>query len=79
MSGGESGVLIGDVCHNPAQMMETAWSPVFDANPALAAESREQLMRKIEAERLLVLAGHFPFPGVGRLMRVDGRRSWVVD
>ena len=77
MSGGESAVIIGDVCHHPAQMMETTWSPVFDQNPALAAESREKLMRRIEDERMRVIAGHFAHPGFGRLVRVEGKRTWV--
>jgi glyoxylase-like metal-dependent hydrolase (beta-lactamase superfamily II) len=77
MSGGESAVIIGDVCHHPAQMMETAWSPVFDMNPVLASESREKLMQRIENERMRVIAGHFAHPGFGRLVRVDGKRTWV--
>lgn len=76
MSGGESAVIIGDVCHHQAQMMETGWSPVFDMNPALAAESREKLMRRIEDDRMRVIGGHFAHPGFGRLVRVDGRRTW---
>lgn len=77
MSGGESAVIIGDVCHHPAQMTETGWSPVFDFNPALAAESREKLMQRIEDDRMRVIAGHFAHPGFGRLVRVDGRRTWA--
>lgn len=77
MSGGESAVIIGDVCHHPAQVTETGWSPVFDLNPALAAESREKLMQRIEDDRMRVIAGHFAHPGFGRLVRVDGRRTWV--
>jgi glyoxylase-like metal-dependent hydrolase (beta-lactamase superfamily II) len=77
MSGGESAVIIGDVCHHPAQMIETGWSPVFDTNPALAAESREKLMRRIERDRMRVIGGHFAHPGFGRLVRVDGRRTWA--
>jgi glyoxylase-like metal-dependent hydrolase (beta-lactamase superfamily II) len=76
MSGGEAGVIIGDVAHHPAQLIETGWSPIFDTNPALAAESREALVRRIEDERLLTIAGHFRFPGVGRVVRVDGKRTW---
>ncbi|MBF6599403.1 MAG: MBL fold metallo-hydrolase [Dehalococcoidia bacterium] len=75
-SAGEAGVIIGDVCHHPAQMVETGWTPLFDANPLLASGSRAALMQKIEDERLLVAAGHFAHPGFGRLVRVDGRRSW---
>jgi glyoxylase-like metal-dependent hydrolase (beta-lactamase superfamily II) len=78
MSGGESAVLIGDVCHNPAQLIECTWSPVFDMNPVLAAETRAALAQKIEDEQLITIAGHFPYPGFGRLVRVEGRRSWVT-
>jgi glyoxylase-like metal-dependent hydrolase (beta-lactamase superfamily II) len=77
MSGGETAVIIGDLCHHPAQIMETGWSPVFDMNPALAAESREKLVQRVETERWSVIGGHFVHPGFGRVVRVDGKRSWV--
>jgi glyoxylase-like metal-dependent hydrolase (beta-lactamase superfamily II) len=77
LSGGEAGVIIGDVCHHPAQTMETSWSPIFDLNPVLAAESREALMQRIEREQMKVVAGHFAHPGFGRLVRIDGKRTWV--
>ena len=75
MSAGEAGVIIGDVCHHPAQITE-GWSPVFDMNPALAQQSREKLMQKIEAERMTVIAGHFAHPGFGRIVRTEGKRHW---
>lgn len=75
MSAGEAGVIIGDVCHHPAQVTE-GWSPIFDMNPALSAESREKLMQKIEDERMTVIAGHFPHPGFGRIVRTEGKRYW---
>lgn len=76
MSAGEAGVIIGDVCHHPAQVTEAGWSPLFDMNPALASQTRETLMDRIADERMLCIAGHFPSPGFGRVVRVDGRRSW---
>ena len=76
-SGGESAVIIGDVCHHPAQMMETGWSPIFDLDPGKAAESREKLMQRIEQDGMRVIAGHFAHPGFGRLLRVDGKRTWM--
>jgi glyoxylase-like metal-dependent hydrolase (beta-lactamase superfamily II) len=75
-SQGEAGVIIGDVCHHPAQVTETEWSPIFDMNPVLSAQSRESLMQRIEGERMLVLAGHFKAPGFGRVVRAEGRRYW---
>jgi glyoxylase-like metal-dependent hydrolase (beta-lactamase superfamily II) len=75
-SQGESGVIIGDVCHHPAQVTETEWSPLFDMNPVLSAQSRASLMQRIEDERMTMLAGHFASPGFGRIVRADGRRHW---
>ncbi|MEK7693339.1 MAG: MBL fold metallo-hydrolase, partial [Chloroflexota bacterium] len=74
-SAGEAGVIIGDVCHHPAQVTE-GWSPVFDMNPVLSAESREKLLQRIEADRMTVIAGHFPHPGFGRIVRTEGKRYW---
>ena len=76
LSGGEAAVIIGDVAHHPAEMIETSWCPVFDMNPALAVQSREALMQRIERERMLVIGGHLAYPGFGRLLRVDGKRTW---
>ena len=75
ISAGEAGVIWGDLCHHPAQVTEL-WSPVFDMNPVLSRESREKLLQRIEDERMQVIAGHFPFPGFGRVVRVDGKRTW---
>ena len=75
VSAGEAGVIIGDVCHHPAQVTE-GWSPVFDMNPVLSAESREKILQRIEADRMTVIAGHFPHPGFGRVVRTEGKRYW---
>lgn len=75
VSNGEAGVIIGDVCHHPAQIAE-GWASLFDMNPALAQQSREKLLQRIEDERMRVIAGHFAHPGFGRVVRVEGKRSW---
>ncbi len=75
-SGGEAAVILGDIAHNPAQVTETNWAPIFDMDPALAARTREALMKRLEHERLLVAAGHFAHPGFGRVVLVEGKRYW---
>lgn len=74
-SGGEAGILWGDICHHPAQVTEL-WSPMFDLNPEQARETRERVLQKIEDENLRLIAGHFPYPGFGDIVRVDGKRYW---
>ena len=76
VSGGERAMIIGDLAHHPVQLTETAWEMVFDLNPALAKETRERITQRMEAEGGLVLGGHFPPPGFGRLVRLEGRRLW---
>jgi glyoxylase-like metal-dependent hydrolase (beta-lactamase superfamily II) len=74
-SAGEAGIIWGDICHHPAQVTEL-WSPVFDMDPQLATKTREAVLRRIEDENLRLVAGHFPFPGFGSIVRVDGKRYW---
>ena len=75
LSGGEAAIIWGDVCHHPAQITEL-WSPLFDMNPALATSTRDSLLQRIEDERMTVIAGHFAHPGFGRIVRIEGKRSW---
>ncbi len=73
-SGGERAVLIGDVAHHPAQVQETSWGPRFDEDSQAAARTRRRVMEQLESESPLVIAGHFPAPGFGRVVRLEGRR-----
>ena len=75
VSAGEAAIIWGDICHHPAQVTEL-WSPVFDMNPALARETRDRVLQRIEDEDMRLAAGHFPFPGFGNITRVDGKRYW---
>jgi glyoxylase-like metal-dependent hydrolase (beta-lactamase superfamily II) len=74
-SNDEAAIIWGDICHHPAQVTEL-WSPVFDMNPALARETRDRVLQRIEDEDMRLAAGHFPFPGFGNITRVDGKRYW---
>lgn len=74
-SAGESAVILGDVAHTPVQVT-TNWSGVFDVDPEQAARTRERLMDRLADEGQTIAAGHFPFPGFGRVVRIDGRRYW---
>jgi glyoxylase-like metal-dependent hydrolase (beta-lactamase superfamily II) len=74
-SAGEKGIIWGDVCHNPAQITEL-WSPVFDMDPALSRKTREHVVKRIEEEKMRLVAGHFPFPGFGGIVRIEGKRYW---
>ena len=75
-SQGERGLILGDVAHNPAQVQETDWVSRADMDVAQATTTRRSLMRRLEREELLVAAVHFPAPGFGKVVRLQGRRYW---
>lgn len=76
VSGEERAMVIGDLAHHPVQLTETEWSVVLDINPQQAAATRAQIVERLERDGGLVLGGHFPPPGIGRLVRLEGRRLW---
>ena len=43
-----------------------------------ALRTRNHLLDRIEAEGLTMTACHFPEPGFGRVVRLEGRRYWEV-
>ena len=75
-SAGESAVVLGDAAHVPVQAHHTDWSPRADTNPDLSRQTRAALFDRMERERSLVVSGHFPTPGFGKLARTEGRRYW---
>lgn len=73
-SAGERAVITGDVSHFTAQVEHPDWSPVFDIDPGLAAETRAKLMDACERDARTWFAGHYPYPGAGQILRVEGKR-----
>jgi glyoxylase-like metal-dependent hydrolase (beta-lactamase superfamily II) len=76
VSGGQRALILGDVAIHPAQITETDWAVIFEMDQALAAQMRRQVFDRVEAENSTLVACHFPAPGFGRLVRLQGRRYW---
>ncbi|MCH8086737.1 MAG: MBL fold metallo-hydrolase [Chloroflexi bacterium] len=75
-SQGEKGIILGDVAHNPLQVHETGWKVDADVDHDQARMTRESIMKRIEDEGLKMAAGHFPAPGFGKVIRLEGKRYW---
>ena len=75
-SQGERALVLGDAAHSPVQLEETDWVSRADMDPELTRQTRRGLVERLERERILVAAGHFPAPGFGRIVRLNGRRYW---
>ena len=75
-SQGERAVITGDAIHARAQAQETHWSPRADSKPDLSAQTRQELLARIERDNAMLISGHFPAPGFGALIRMEGKRYW---
>jgi glyoxylase-like metal-dependent hydrolase (beta-lactamase superfamily II) len=58
-SGGEEGLLTGDVAHHPCQMAHLDWSSTADFDPVQSAQTRRELFGRFAGRPVLVIGGHF--------------------
>ena len=75
-SGGEQALVLGDAAHSPVQLEQPDWVSRADMDPDLTRRTRRALLDRLEREKITVAAGHFPAPGFGRIVRLQGRRYW---
>lgn len=64
-----------DTLHMPIQLNAVDVS-AFDFQPDIAMNTRRAMLARTEFENLLVLAYHFPFPGLGHFKRTDHLLAW---
>jgi len=76
-SAGERLFILGDLAHTPVIANEVDWINQFDWDKPQAVVTRRTVLARLEAEGTLVGAGHFPYPSLGRLVRVGDRRTWM--
>jgi glyoxylase-like metal-dependent hydrolase (beta-lactamase superfamily II) len=75
-SGNERALVLGDAAHSPVQLEQPDWVSRADMDPDLTRQTRRALLDRLEREPITVVAGHFPAPGFGRIVRLQGRRAW---
>ncbi|GAB4328250.1 MAG: MBL fold metallo-hydrolase [Dehalococcoidia bacterium] len=76
-SGSERAYVLGDVAHQPVQLAEPTWCPNADIDKDQSTATRSRIWDRIEEEGALIASGHFPFPGLGRITRQDGKRRFA--
>ena len=64
-----------DTLHMPIQLNALDVS-AFDFQPDIAIDTRRAMLAQAEFENLLVLAYHFPFPGLGHVKRTGDLLAW---
>jgi glyoxylase-like metal-dependent hydrolase (beta-lactamase superfamily II) len=82
-SGDEQLLFIGDTAHHSVVSVQRPdWTIAFDVGGGTAdtaQASRRALLQRAADERLRLFAGHFPFPGVGRVQRHGDGFVWVPE
>jgi glyoxylase-like metal-dependent hydrolase (beta-lactamase superfamily II) len=67
---------LSDTVLNPLHMENPAWRSFFDLDAERAAMTRRRLLDRAAADRVNVLAYHFPFPGMGRVESTGHAWKW---
>lgn len=68
--------FIADAIIHPLQVEHPEWTNVFDRDPARALETSTRLMEELAEGSIDFVATHFPFPGIGRLVRSKNSYTW---
>jgi glyoxylase-like metal-dependent hydrolase (beta-lactamase superfamily II) len=76
ISDGTRTLIGGDVSNHPFQVEHPHWSLPVDNDHELAAETRDRVFEKIRDTDTTFIAGHYPMPGVGKVVTDDGVRVY---
>ena len=75
-SGGEQLLCISDVVLHPVHLEQPEWYAAVDFAPEQVVSTRRRLLNKAAVENALVLAFHFPFPGLGHVVQKGDGWQW---
>jgi glyoxylase-like metal-dependent hydrolase (beta-lactamase superfamily II) len=75
-SNSEQLLCISDTVLHPIHVEHPEWHAVVDILPEQVLTTRQQLFKRASEHNALVLAFHFPFPGLGRIVKSDKHWKW---
>lgn len=76
MSDGTRTMIGGDVSNHPFQVEHPDWSLPVDNDPLLAGQTRDRVFETLKDSDTTFVAGHYPMPGVGKVVTDDGVRVY---
>lgn len=75
-SGGDQLLYIADTVLHPIHLEEPDWYSAVAINSYQVAETRSRILDMAAKENVLTLASHFAFPGLGHVVKKEGRWQW---
>lgn len=76
-SGRDQLLLTADLAYHPVVNIDQPWRPGPDRDKDAALSARRRIFDRAAADRIPVLGFHYPFPGLGHLLRTDSGYAWV--
>ena len=77
-SGGETALLIADAAVNPMLLDRPGDIYAFDIDQETSVETRRALVPTLVDQEVLVVCGHYPGGGIGRVVRRGDRVLWTA-
>jgi glyoxylase-like metal-dependent hydrolase (beta-lactamase superfamily II) len=79
-SGGKQFAYTADLTHHPILLMEKPRMQfAYDTDPKQAAESRVKMLDMLAANKIPVLAYHYPWPGIGHVAKTAEGFHYVPE
>lgn len=75
-SSGSEALILADAVPHPAQLQHPDWRFAFDDDPVQSARTRGTLVGDLEHSNCLVVCGHYPGSGIGRVVTRGERKVW---
>jgi glyoxylase-like metal-dependent hydrolase (beta-lactamase superfamily II) len=75
-SRGEELLYISDTVLHPIHLEQPEWCAAVDFAPDQVTATRRRIFNRAVAEEALVLAFHFPFPGLGHIVQKGEGWGW---
>jgi len=78
-SEGESLYVLSDAVLHPVHVAEPEWVAMVDMLPPEVVATRRSLLGRAATGQALVMAFHFPFPGIGRVASEGEAWVWIPE
>ncbi len=75
-SDGEHLLCVSDAVLHPVHLEQPEWFAAVDISPEQIVATRRWLLKKAVSDKALVLAFHFPFPGLGNVVPKGDAWQW---
>ena len=79
-SGGKQLCYIADLTHHPVLLMEKPLTEfAYDTDPKQSAQSRVKMLNMLAANKTMILAYHFAWPGYGHVVKAGDGFRYIAE